>query len=228
MPNTEKSTKNISFKTFIFIKELPEIFCRKICSFFDILGKNVAKIGISANFISIFGLIIGLLAMNFLAMEMYFTALLCILLNRFFDGLDGAVARYSKITDFGIFLDTTCDYIFYASAILGFALANPEQNAVAATFLLFSFAIGATTTLAYAIISYKNNKKSYISLNNSPFYLWGFAQGFETLIALVLLCLMPRLFLIIAIFFGVLSLIKALGIIINAYYQFEIVERAKK
>jgi len=228
MSNPSKATKNISFKTIFFIKSISEKICHKICSFFDVFGRFVAKIGISANFITLFGLLIGLLAMNFLAMEMYYTALLCILLNRFFDGLDGAVARYSKVTDFGIFLDTACDYIFYASSILGFALANPEQNAVAAAFLLFAFTVSATTTLAYAIISYRKNKKSYISLNNSPLYLWGFAQGFETLIALVLLCLMPKLFLIIAVFFGVLSLVKSLGIMINAYYQFEILEKAEK
>ena len=185
----------------------------------------MAKLRISANFITLCGLAIGFLAMNFIAMQMYMAALLCIFLNRFFDGLDGAVARQTKITDFGIFLDTACDYIFYATIIFGFALADSAQNGAAAAFLLFAFTTAATTMLAYAMIAYKKKKTSHIFVNKSPFYLWGFAQGLETFIAAVLLCLVPSFFVVIAIFFGILSLVKALGIGINAYYTLEISEK---
>ena len=50
-------------------------------------------------------------------MEMYATAILCIILNRVCDALDGAIARNSQVTDFGVFLDATLDYIFYAGVI---------------------------------------------------------------------------------------------------------------
>ena len=103
----------------------------------DIVGRYLYKAGVSANLVSIVGFAVGLLAINFLAMGMYLSALLCILINRAFDALDGAVARNREYSDFGVFLDATLDYTFYAGIIFGFALAYPAQNAVAASFLLF-------------------------------------------------------------------------------------------
>ena len=228
MKNTYISIKNFIYKISESCKSFLAAFCGKFYALFDRLGKSIANTPISANIITLFGLMIGLLAMNFVAMRMYHYALVFILLNRFFDGLDGAVARYSKTTDFGLFLDTTCDYIFYASVIFGFALANPSQNAVAAAFLLFAFTCAAVTMLSYVLIAYRKQKQSFISINKSPFYLWGFAQGFEAFIAVVTLCILPSMFVVLAIAFGILSIIKAVGIIINAYYTFEISERAKK
>ena len=227
MQNRLKSTKNIFMETISKLKDVYRKICVKSCVFFDYLGKKIAKTGLSANWITLLGLLVGLLAMNFVAMRMYASAILCILINRFFDGLDGAVARCAKPSDFGVFLDTICDYIFYAGIIFGFALANPEQNAVCAAFLLFAFTVAAVVMLAYAMIAYKKSKAVYISLNNSPFYLWGFAQGAETFIAVLLLCLLPSFFVVIAIFFGVLSLIKAVGLMVSAYYSFEISEKAR-
>ena len=76
-----------------------------IYRFFDLAGKNFSRSGISANLVSVSGFVIGIFAINFLAMEMYGYALFCILVNRAFDALDGAIARHSEVTDFGIFLD---------------------------------------------------------------------------------------------------------------------------
>ncbi len=185
-------------------------------------GKFLAKQGISANWVSIAGFAVGLLAINFLAMNMYAYALLCILVNRLFDSLDGEIARRSKITDFGIFLDASLDYVFYAGAIFGFALANPMQNAVAASFLLFGFTASACAMLAYAVIAYKNKVSSKVVLDKSPMYFGGFVQGFETFVAIVVMCLLPGWFMEIAIFLGTLCLIKAFGIMATAYYNFVI------
>ena len=69
---------------------------------------------------------------------------------------------------------------------------------MAAAFLLFAFMSSACALLAYGVVAHKSNQ-SYELLNNSPFYLGGFAQGFETLLALVLMCILPGWFLQIAI-----------------------------
>ena len=66
----------------------------------DIVGRYLYKAGVSANLVSIVGFAVGLLAINFLAMGMYLSALLCILINRAFDALDGAVARNREYSDF--------------------------------------------------------------------------------------------------------------------------------
>ncbi len=184
--------------------------------------------GISAHFITIVGFGIGLLAINFLAMEMYLTALLCILLNRAFDSLDGAVARYHGYTDFGIFLDAALDYVFYAGAIWGFALAYPSQNAIAAAFMMFGFTAAACTMLAYAVVAYKKETTKYNEEAPAPFYLGGTAQGAETFAALILLCLIPSWFLPIAVVLGCWYLVKAFVVISTAYYNFVIAAKGKK
>lgn len=206
--------------------------CQRVSGIFsqivDVLAKKLVKIGVSANFVTISGFVIGIFAVNFLSLERYGYALLCILANRLFDALDGAIARITKVTDFGIFLDATLDYVFYAGVIFGFALANPFQNAIAASFLLFAFASSACAMLAYAVIAYKNNSSQKLELERSPFYLGGLAQGFETLVALVVLCIIPGWFLQIAIVLGTLCLVKAFSIMVTAYYNFVIAKRVPK
>ena len=199
-----------------------------VCKVIDLSAKRVNKAGISANVVTVTGFIIGILAINFLSLEKYGYALICILVNRFFDALDGAIARHSKPTDFGVFLDATLDYIFYAGVIFGFALANPGQNAIPAAFLLFAFAAAACAMLSYAVIAYKYDSGKKTDITASPFYLGGFAQGFETLIALVVLCIIPGFFLQIAIILGILSMVKVLSVIAAAYYNFTIARRASK
>jgi len=201
---------------------------QSVCKAFDAVGKSLHETGISANSVTVAGFIIGLLAINFLAMNMYGYALICILFNRACDALDGAIARYAGKTDFGVFLDASLDYMFYAGVIFGFALANPSQNAVAATFLMFGFAAAAATLLSYAVVAYRNNaQQQRPEIGRSPFYLGGIAQGSETLIALIILCLVPGLFMPIAIILGCLSLVKAFSVIVTAYYNFIIAPRKK-
>ena len=206
--------------------------CQKISSFFLIgiqkLAKLLVKIKISANAVTFIGFIVGLLAINFLALESYGWALLCILFNRFCDVLDGAVAKEGKITVFGVFLDATLDYVFYAGVVFGFALANSGQNAVAASFLMFGLMSSACALLAYAIVAYQNKIQTTSQINESPFYLGGFAQGFETFVALVILCIVPHLFVPIAITLGIFCFIKAVSIVSSAYYGFVIAPKKTK
>ncbi|GEM_PF-258738 len=221
-----KDSKNIGYlqKGFGYIVA----FCRKIYAktynLFNVYGTKLGKIGIKAHWISWIGFGIGVFAVNFLALEMYGWALVAILLNRICDGLDGAIARSTKITNFGVFLDATLDYIFYGGVIWGFALAN-NYNAASACFLMFGFTAAACAMLAYSVIAYKINSDQALNLDNSPFYLGGVAQGSETLVVLILLCLFPGAFVPLAVIFGILSLIKAFSIVVAAYYNFVIMAK---
>lgn len=116
---------------------------------------------------------------------------------------------------------------FLSMGMYGFALAHPAQNAVAAIFLLFGFTSAAAALLSYAVIAYKNNAPKLPEVSQSPFYLGGVAQGSETLVALIVLCLIPGLFMPIAIILGCLSFVKALSVIVTAYYNFVIAARQK-
>lgn len=54
------------------------------------------KRGIKADQLTVTGFIIGMLVLPLLAYQLWFGALIAIILNRIFDGLDGALARHAN------------------------------------------------------------------------------------------------------------------------------------
>ncbi|MCC5900886.1 MAG: CDP-alcohol phosphatidyltransferase family protein [Halomonas sp.] len=139
--------------------------------------------------------LIGMASLPLLAYEYYAFALIAIVLNRLGDGLDGALARLSgRQSDAGGFIDIGLDFVFYAAVVLGFALADPEQNALAATVLLFAFIGTGTSFLAFAIAAKAHNVERPNFPQKAFYYLEGLTEGTETIIALVLFCLFPQHF----------------------------------
>lgn len=183
------------------------------------LAQALATLGATANQITLLGFLFGLAAMVALAFGYNLYAFLLLCVNRFCDGLDGAVARHSKLTDFGGFLDIVCDFIIYSGIVFAFALANPE-NALAAAFLIFSFIGPITSFLAYAIIASKRKKITNKRGRKSFYYLGGICEGTETFVTLSLICLCPDYFNIIAIIYGVLCWITTLGRVYDAWIDF--------
>jgi phosphatidylglycerophosphate synthase len=169
----------------------------------DRIGRRFAAAGVSANAITLAGFAIGLLAVPALAAEWYGVALALILLNRLADGIDGAVARRSKLTDLGGYLDIVCDFIFYAAIPFGFALGRPE-NAIAAAFLLLSFVGTGTSFLAYAIMAAKRQLTTERRGSKSLYYLGGLTEGTETIVLFAAVCLWPDGFVPLAYVFGAL------------------------
>ena len=159
--------------------------------------------GWTADRVTMTGFVLGLLALPAIALEAYLAGLALILLNRLFDGLDGAVARRTSRTDRGGFLDITFDFIFYASIPFAFALADPFDNALAAVFLVFSFIGTASSFLAYAIIAAKRGITTEIRGQKAFYYLGGLTEGTETIALFVAICLFPAWFPILAVIFGV-------------------------
>lgn len=192
----------------------------------DIMATWLLKHRITPNTITLFGLLFAILGLNFLALEHYFTALLCLLANRFCDVLDGIAARHNKMTAFGAFFDIFADYTSTALFIWGFILAVPSSNAVAGAFMLAALTASAAALLGFTAVSGQN----YRRLNRSGFRIctWGTVQNFDSFAALFIMCLLPGYFMPIAIFFGLLSLGKTLLIISGAYYSLEIAARVKR
>ncbi|WP_027330428.1 CDP-alcohol phosphatidyltransferase family protein [Marinimicrobium agarilyticum] len=158
------------------------------------LAQTLNRRGIRADQVTVVGFIIGMLAVPLLWMEWYTAALIAIALNRLGDGLDGAVARIQGLSDAGGFLDIVLDFIFYNAIAFGFLLANPEQNALWAGLLMFSFAGTGTTFLAFAIMANKHQLDSPNYPQKSLYYMGGLTEGTETIIAFVLFCLFPQHF----------------------------------
>ena len=167
----------------------------------DRIGRRLAAAGISADTVTVAGFAVGLLAIPCLAAEWYGLALAAILANRVADGLDGAVARHTTLTDFGGYLDIVCDFIAYAGVAFGFALARPE-NAVPAAFLILSFVGTGTTFLAFAILAAKLRLSSDARGRKSLYYLGGLTEGTETIAVFTAFCLFPSAFPLLAYVFG--------------------------
>ncbi|CAH0533041.1 Inner membrane protein YnjF [Vibrio stylophorae] len=172
---------------------------------------------LSANRITVTGFIVGLCALPLLTFELYTWALLAIVINRLFDGLDGALARRRGTTDAGGFLDIALDFLFYALVPFGFALANPTSNALAAAFILFAFIGTGTSFLAFAIMAAKRNIQSPVYPHKSLYYLGGLTEGSETIAFFVLCCLMPQYFARLAYLFGALCWLTTATRIILGY-----------
>lgn len=165
-------------------------------------AKLADRIGITANQTTLFGFAIGCLALPALVFQHYWLALLFIILNRICDGLDGALARVQGITDSGGFLDISLDFLFYSLIPFGFVLANPEQNAIAGAFLIFSFVGTGSSFLAFAAMAGKQGIKNPVYQHKSLYYMSGLTEGTETIGAFIAFCIFPQHFATIAYVFG--------------------------
>ena len=165
------------------------------------LGYFITQRNISANSITVVGFFIGISAVPLISLHYYTTALVCIFVNRLFDGLDGAVARQSHVSDVGGYLDIVLDFIFYSAIVFAFAIAQPE-NAIYSAFLIFSFIGTGSSFLAFAIFAEKRGLTTETQGKKSIYYLAGLAEGFETITTLALMCLFPHWFWIIALCFA--------------------------
>ena len=166
------------------------------------LAQKAVAWKISADTVTIAAFVLGMGSALLIASQLYWLALGVLILSRILDGLDGAVARLTKLTDLGGFLDITLDFIVYASVVFAFALADPERNALAAAFLTTSFMAPAATFLAYAVIAAKRGVTTDIRGAKSLYYLGGLTEGFETILTLCLMCIFPAWFPILAIIYA--------------------------
>jgi len=170
-------------------------------------ARQLVAAGIGANAITVTGFVVGMAAAVAIAFQAYLVGLVLLLASRLMDGLDGAVARATKPTDRGGFLDITLDFLFYASIPLAFAVANPAQNALPAAVLLAAFIGTASSFLAFAIVAEKHRLESTAFPDKSFYFLGGLTEATETLIAFAAMCLWPAAFPLIAYGFAVLCAI---------------------
>ena len=172
---------------------------------------------ISANTITLANFTFGIMVVPLLWLKLYSAAMIVILVNRFFDGLDGAVARKLGPTNLGGYLDITCDFIFYSVVIMGFALADPRNNGLAAAFLIFSFIGTSSSFLAFAAAAEKKGISTNAYGIKGFYYLGGLAEGTETILFLVIICIYPATFSVLAVVFGSICWITVLGRFSSAF-----------
>lgn len=168
------------------------------------IASRLVALEISANHVTVMGFILGIGAAGLVASHQLWAGLGVFLVSRLLDGLDGAVARQTRLTDLGGYLDITLDFIVYACMILGFAIADPARNALPAAFLTASFMAPASTFLAYAIFAAKRGITTEIRGRKSLYYLGGLTEGFETILTICLMCVFPDWFPVIAVVYAMM------------------------
>ena len=171
------------------------------------MTSRMVAAGVEANAITITGFCIGVVSCALVAREHYIAALALFLLNRLCDGLDGAIARQTRPTDRGAFLDISFDFLIYGLFPLGFALARPGANATAACFLLASFMGTGSSFLAFAVIAAKRGIIAAEFPRKGIYYLGGLTEGTETILAFGVMCVWPDWFPVIAKIFAGLALV---------------------
>lgn len=175
---------------------------RRIDPPLDRLGARLAAAGVRADAVTLVGFAVGLAAVPLVAAGWTWLALAALVANRLADGLDGAVARHDRLTDLGGYLDIVCDFLVYAGLPLGFALLDPQANALAAAVVLFSFMGTASSFLTYAVIAAKRRETTEIRGRKSLYYLGGLTEGTETFAFLAAICAFPQAFVPLAYLFA--------------------------
>jgi len=170
----------------------------------ELTAKGLHKFNVTADQTTLFGFMLGCMALPSLIFQQYDLALVFVILNRLCDGLDGALARIQGISDSGGFLDISLDFLFYSLVPFGFVLANAEQNAIAGAFLIFSFIGTGSSFLAFAVMAGKRDIENPVYKNKSLYYMAGLTEGTETIACFVIFCLFPDYFAQIAYVFGTL------------------------
>jgi phosphatidylglycerophosphate synthase len=175
-------------------------FLRPYLSF---LAKIIIKLNVSANIITFLGFFWGLCCFYSIINFYFMGAFLFLVLNRFCDGLDGAIARLLGPTDIGAIYDITLDFVFYSLFPIAFIFVD-IKNAYAICFLLLSFVSTQTTFLASAWIIEKNKILVSTKQKKSFFYIGGITEGFETIICFILMLFFYESVELIAYIFGIL------------------------
>jgi phosphatidylglycerophosphate synthase len=183
-------------------------------------GRLLARLGVGADALTLTGLALALGAAIAIASGRFGLAIVLIALNRIVDGLDGAVARATRLSDAGGYLDSVCDYVFYAAVPFAFAWHDPAANALPAAALLASFLLTAASFLGFATLAAKRGLETRAQGRKSFYYSRGLIEGTETIAAFVAMAVWPAWFAQIAWTLAGLCVLTALLRTLAALRQF--------
>ena len=175
------------------------------------------KMGLTPDQVTIGGFCVGMLSIPAIVYHYYATGLVLILLNRCADGLDGALARLKETSDCGGYLDIVLDFIFYSGVVFAFALADPAENSLAAAALIFSFMGTGCSFLTFAIMAERRGLQNIAYPHKGFYYLGGLAEGTETILFFVAICLFPEYFVGFAWGFAAICAVTTITRVVGGY-----------
>ena len=205
----------------MFDKEI-QYFLQKPLNF---LGNYVLRY-FTPNQVTLFSFLFGIMMCISIFFELYYIALLFLIINRLGDGLDGAMARLTSPTSLGGYLDIVFDFLIYSGFLLAFGLNN-NDHLISALILLFCYIGTGTTYLANSALSNtlnlpNNNELGFKNkmINKNIKYAYGLVEGFETILFMILCLLAPNLFNFLSIIFIILCLCTFITRIYVSYKAF--------
>jgi phosphatidylglycerophosphate synthase len=175
-------------------------------------GARVSAKGVKADTVTVAAFTVGVGACVAAGFALWTLALALWLVNRALDGLDGPVARATAPTDRGGYLDVVSDFTIYGGFVLAVAIAVPNAR-LACTLLLLTFYISGTALLALSSLLERRRQNDCDS--RSVRLTGGVAEGFETIVAFSLFCLVPSSAAVIAWAFAALVGITAIQRVLN-------------
>ena len=173
---------------------LDRIALRVLTPLLTRLARGLVGLGVAADAITLAAFTLGIAAAALIALSMPLWGLAVLLLSRLLDGLDGTVARLTRISDRGAFLDITLDFLVYAAVPLAFAVSQPAANALPAAVLLAAFVGTGSSFLAFSVLAERRGLKSSDYPSKGIYYLGGLTEASETLLCFALMCLWPQHF----------------------------------
>lgn len=176
----------------------------------DATGIWLARRGVRAEALTVAGFAVGVAGCVSVVGEYYGLALACLALNRLADLLDGAVARATRVTDWGGFLDILLDLLIYSGFVLAFAIGRPE-NALPAAVLIYTFLATGASFLAAANIAARRGITREPAERKSFFYKAAIAEGVESSAYLAAICLFPGYFVGLTYGFAAICWISVVG-----------------
>ncbi len=179
----------------------------------DAIAQRLARTGVSADAITAFAFATGVAACVSAAFAVWPAALALWLASRVLDGLDGAVARLGTPTERGGFLDLVGDFAVYAGFVVAVAISVPDAR-LACTVLLAAYYVSGTAFLAFSSLA--ERRRLAVGDERSLRFVGGLAEGFETIVVYVAICLAPGHAAQIAWAFAVLVAITAVQRIVGA------------
>lgn len=152
-------------------------------------AREMHRLGVPANAITMGALVLAILASLLIAAGRPVSGISLWLASRVLDGYDGMVARMSgRSSLFGGFLDITVDMLAYSAMAVAFAYARPDQ-----WFLWLVVVVGyvMVTTTTLALSSLLERASRSVAGDRSIQFTPALAEAGETSVVYVLLVVWP-------------------------------------
>ena len=168
----------------------------------DFIAKQFIKLSISAKQVTLFGLISAIICFILIINNQYKVAIIFIIINRFFDAIDGSIARITKTDNkSGAFFDIIADFIFYGSIPLAISISRTDLY-FETSLMLYAMFLNGSSFLIFALLTKKSSNKYY--KKKGFYYSIGLIEASETTLVFITMLIFTTVLSRLAVLFSLL------------------------